>query len=96
MRGQGEVVEDRHDRRPVALVEIDEQLHDLHLVADVEVGGRLVEDQDRGRLGERDGHEDELALAQRQAPGVSVGEVTDADPRHGGLDGVVVLAGASR
>ena len=50
--GQGQVVEDGDDRRPVALVEVDEELHDLDLVADVEVGGRLVEDEDRGGLGE--------------------------------------------
>ena len=42
------------------------ELHDLDLVADVEVGGRLVEDEDRGFLGEGEGDERELALAGRQ------------------------------
>ena len=76
--------------RAVALVEVDEELHDLDLVADVEVGGRLVEDEDRRRLGERDGDEHELALAHRQPPGVAVGEMTDADPLDGRLDRVAV------
>ena len=35
---EGEVVEDRDDRRAVPLVEVDEQLHHLDLVADIEVG----------------------------------------------------------
>ena len=87
---EGKVMEHGEDRRSVALVEVDEQLHDLDLMTDVEVRGRLVEDEDRGGLGERDGHEDQLSLAQRQPPGVTVGEATDADPFHGGLDGVVV------
>ena len=84
--GEGQVVEDRDDRRAVALVEVDEQLHDLDLVADVEVGGRLVEDEDRRRLGEGDGDEHELALAQRQASRVAVGKVADADPLDRGVD----------
>jgi len=35
-------------------------------VTQIEVDGRLVEDQDRRRLGDREGKEDELALAERQ------------------------------
>ena len=70
--GQGEVVEHGHDRRPVALVEVDQQLHDVDLVADVEVGGRLVEDEDRRRLGDRDGDEHELPLAHRQLADVAM------------------------
>ena len=71
MGGEREVVEDRDDRRPVALVELDEQLHHVDLVADVEVGGRLVEDEDRRRLGDGDGDEDQLPLAHRQLPDVA-------------------------
>ena len=70
-------MQDGDDRPAVALVEIDQQLHHLDLVADVEVGGRLVEDQDRRGLGERDRDEHELALTHRQAPGIAVGEVAD-------------------
>ena len=61
---EGEIVEHGEDRRPVALVEVDEELHDLDLVADVEVRGRLVEDEDRRRLGEGQGDEHELPLAR--------------------------------
>ena len=82
MGGQREVVEDRDDGRPVALVEVHEQLHDVDLVADVEVRGRLVEDQDRRRLGDRHGDEHELALAHRQLADVAMTEVGDADPLH--------------
>ena len=94
--GQGQVVEDGDDRRPVALVEVDEQLHDLDLVADVEVRGRLVEDEDRGRLGEGDRDEHELPLAHRQASRVAVGKVTDADPLDRRIDGVLVHLARAR
>ena len=71
--GQREVVEHGHDRRAVAPVEVGEQLHDLDLVADVEVRGRFVEDEDRRGLRDGDGDEDELPLAHRQLPDVAVG-----------------------
>ena len=81
----------RHRRRSArGRLPVDQQLHDLDLVPDIEVGGRFVEDQDRGRLGERDRHEHELALAHREPPGVAFREVQDADAREGRLHGFVV------
>ena len=88
--GEGQVVEDRDDRRAVTLVEVDEQSHDLDLVADIEVCRGLVEDEDRRRLCEGDGDEDELALAHRQAAGVTVGQVPDTDAFDGGFNGIVI------
>ena len=44
-----------------------EQLHDLDLVAEVEVDRRLVEDEDRRGLRDRHRQEDELALAEARA-----------------------------
>ena len=64
--GEAEVVEDGQDRRPVADVEIDQQLHGRDLVAQVEVDRRLVEDQDRRGLGDGQRDERELALAEGQ------------------------------
>ena len=71
-------MEDRQDRRPVALVEVDEELHDLHLVPQVEVDRRLVEQEDRRRLGDGHRQQDELPFAQRQLPGIAPQEVADA------------------
>ncbi len=73
--------------RAVALVEVDEQLHDVDLVPDVQVGGRLVEDEDRRGLGEGDRDEDELSLAHRELAAVAVPEVADADPVDRRRDG---------
>ena len=80
VRGKREVVEDRDDRRPVAVVEIDQELHRLDLVAEVQVHGRLVEEEDRRLLrdGERD--QDELTLAERQLARVTAEEMADPDP----------------
>ena len=57
----------------------DEELHDLDLVAEVEVDGRLVEDEDRRVLRDRHGQEDELALAEAQLARVAAEEVADPD-----------------
>ena len=64
VRREADVVEHREDRRPVSLVQIDEQLHDLDLVAQVEVDRGLVEREHRRRLGDREGQQDELTLAE--------------------------------
>ena len=80
-RGQRQVVEDRQDRRPVARVEIGQELHDRHLVAQVEVDGRLVEDEERRRLGDRERDEHQLALAEGELTGVAAAQAVDPDPR---------------
>ena len=95
-RGQGQVVEDGEDRRAVPTVQVDQQLHDLDLVADVEVGGRLVEDEDRRFLGQGQGDEHQLPLAHRQFAHVAATQVGDADPLDGRVDGVEVRAGGVR
>ena len=77
---QPEVVEHGQDRRPVADVEVDEQVHRPDLVAEVEVDGRLVEDEDRGRLGDGEGQQDELPLAERQLARVATEQVPNPDP----------------
>ena len=79
---QREVVEHRHDRRPVAAVEVGQQFHDLDLVADVEVGGGFVEDEDRCGLRHGHGDEDELSLAHGQLAHVPSGEVRRSDSLH--------------
>ena len=72
--------------RAVPLVEVDEQFHRADLVAQVEVDRRLVEDEDRRRLGHREGDEHELALAERQLAGVAPEQVPDPDALDRGGD----------
>ena len=55
----------------------------LHLVAQVEVHGGLVEDDEAATLGHGHGHQYELALAHRELADVATAQVLDADPRHG-------------
>ena len=80
-------MEHRDDGRAIPFIQIREELHDLDLVAEVEVDGRLVEHEDGRRL--RDGHreQDELALAQGQLAGVATEQVADADPIDGSGNG---------
>ena len=79
VRGKADVVEHGQDRGAVALVEIDEELHHLDLVPEVEMDRRLVEDEDRRRLSDRHRQENELALPETQLPRVAAEEVPDAD-----------------
>ena len=74
-RREVEVVQHHHDRGAAAGVELGEQVEHLDLVGDVEVGRRLVEQQQVGAL--REGHRDPhpLALAARQLVDRAVGEV---------------------
>ena len=68
VRGQPQVVEDGDERRAVALVEVAQELHGLDLVAQVEVHGGLVEQQDRRLLRDREREQDQLPLARATAP----------------------------
>jgi len=61
---QSEVVEHREDRRSLPGIQVSQQLHDLDLVAQIEVHRRLVEDEDVGVLGHRHGEQYELPLAK--------------------------------
>ena len=76
-------MEDGDDAHAVALVELDEQLHDIDLVAQIEVDGRLVEDQHPRRLGKRHGQDDQLALAEGQPSSIAAGQLADPDPIDG-------------
>ena len=86
-RRQTQVVEDREDRRAVAHVEIDEQLHGPDLVPKVEVDRRLVEDEHRSGLGDGQREQDELPLPKRQLPGVAPEEVPHPDSLDRRRDG---------
>ena len=83
-------MEDRHDRRAVTLVEVDQQFHDVDLMPDVQVRRRFVEDEDRRGLGDGHGHEHQLPLAERQRACVAPTEVTGADALDRGIDGQLV------
>jgi hypothetical protein len=86
MGGEAEVVQHRQDRRAVALVQSDQQVHGRDLVAKVEVDRRLVEQKDGRRLGDRHGDQHQLPLAQGQLPGIASDERLDADTRDGRID----------
>jgi hypothetical protein len=88
--GQPDVVQDRDDGGAVALVEVGEEIHDLDLVAKVEMDGRLVEGEHGGRLRDRHREQHELALPLRQLPGIAPEQVADADPVDRRRDGGTV------
>ena len=79
-------MEDRDYRRSVALVEIHEKLHRPDLMPEVEVDRRFVEDENRCGLGNREGDEGELSLAERKLADVPAEQVADSDPFDGGRD----------
>ena len=73
-RGEVEVVQHHDDRGAATGVEVGEQVEHLDLVGDVEVGRRLVEQQQVGAL--RQGHRDPdpLALPTGELVDDAVGE----------------------
>ena len=73
--GLVEVVQHDADGDAVLVGEVADQVEDLDLVAQVEVGGRLVEQQDAGLLREAGGQPDALQLA--------AGQLVDAALGHG-------------
>ena len=79
MRREPDVVEHRDDRRAVAGVQVGEEVHDLDLVAQVEVDGGLVEDEDRRLLGHGHREQHQLPLAERELAGVAAEQVPDTD-----------------
>ena len=66
LAGQGEVVHGADDRQVEVVAEGVDQLQHLLLVADVQAGGGLVQQQHRGLLGQGLGQDDPLALAAAQ------------------------------
>ena len=81
-RDDAEIVGDDHQGDPEALAEVFHQLQDLGLDGDVERGGRLVGDDQRGIAGQRDGDHHPLTHAARQFVRVLVeaaGGIGDAD-----------------
>ena len=73
--GEPEVVQDHHHGRAAAPVEVHQEVEDLDLVGDVEEGGRLVEEQQVGALGQGHGQPHPLPLAAGQLVDVAAGEV---------------------
>ncbi len=88
--GLVEVVQHRHERAALP-VELGAQVEDLELVGDVEVGRGLVEQQQRGLLGEHHRDPHPLPLAAGQLVDAPRGEVFDVGGLHGlGDDGLVL------
>src|SRR5215831_4365181 len=89
-RGEADVV----DRGQDGDAETGDELQDLDLVADVEVAGRLVQDQVVGALGQGPGDQHPLLLAAGQGVEPALGQVLAADALDGLLGdrpvGVVV------
>ena len=88
--GLVEVVEHRHDRGAQLGVQVAAQLEEVHLVGQVQVGGRLVEQEDVGALGQGHGHPHPLALSAGEGGHVPLGQADDVGAFHGLGDGRVV------
>ena len=86
-RGVVQVVEDDAERGAVLVGQLADQVERLDLVAEVEVVGRLVEQEDAGVLGEAGGQPDPLELAAGQLVDGAVGHGRDPGEGHGPVDG---------
>lgn len=64
---------------PSPVFELAAQLEEVHLVGQVQVGGRLVEQQDVSALGQGHGHPHPLALATGEGGHVPVRQADDAE-----------------
>ena len=77
-----EVVQHRDQGAALLLVQLGAQVEHVDLVLDVEVRGRLVEQQQRGLLGERHRDPHALPLAAGQFVDIAIGEFGDAGGGH--------------
>ena len=89
--GLVEVVEHRHDGGAQLGVQVPAQLEEVHLVGQVQVGGRLVEQEDVGALGQGHRHPHPLTLPAGECGHVPVGQANDVGALHGLGDGRVVV-----
>src|SRR5690606_39719382 len=93
--GEIEVVQHHDDGGAAVAVEIGEQVEDLDLVADVQEGGRFVQQEDVGLLRQSHGDPDALALAAGELVDRAIGEVQGVGGlQRGGHGSVVVTAPA--
>jgi hypothetical protein len=90
-RGQAQVVQ----RREHGDAEPGDDLEDLNLVMDVEVVGRLVQDEMVGFLGQRPGDQNELLLAAGQGVEPAPGQLLAAHALDRQLDDVAVGVGVA-
>ena len=92
--GQGQVVQGGDDGEGGLGPQFLHQLQHVLLVAEVQGGGRLVQQQDRGLLGQGPGQHGPLALPARQGPQLSFGQRAQVEPvehlaRHRQVAGAV-------
>ena len=76
--GVAEVVEDNPDRRVVVVGEFAHEVEDLGLVAQVEVVGRFVEEEDPGVLGQAGGQPHALKFPAGELVDGTLGHVRGA------------------
>ena len=89
--GEVEVVQDDDERVVAPSVQIAAEIEDLELVGDVQEGGGLVEEKQRGLLGQDEGEPGALALTAGELVHPAMGETRDPGGAHGRLDGGVIL-----
>lgn len=90
---QGQVVDRGHDGQLVGQPQLVDQLQHLLLMADVQRGRRLVQQEHRGLLGERAGQHHALPLPARQMVQRAGGEGGEVQPaEHLAGDGPVARA----
>ena len=77
LRDEGDVMRDHENRH--APVELAQQVQDLALHGLVDVGGRLVEQQDTWLADERTGEQHPLQLAARETPDLACRDVAGLD-----------------
>jgi hypothetical protein len=85
-----EVVKHDPQRRRVLIGEVTDQVEDLHLIAEVEMVGGFVQQQDAGVLGEAGREPDPLQLAAGELVDRAIGHSVDPGQSHGVLDGRAV------
>ena len=90
-RGQVEVVEDGEDGEAASRSQPLEQLDQRELMRDVEMGRRLVEEEEARLLGESEGDEDALPLPARQLVHPAIGELLHVRVNQGPGDRRLVI-----
>lgn len=90
-RGQRDVVQHRDDRDPPLVAQPANRLQEAHLMSQVEVQGRLVEEQELRLLRQGHRHQNALALSARELVGGAARQLQGVGIAQGALDGIGVI-----
>ena len=80
--GKVDLMEGHNDRDPLLMGHLPQNIQQLNLMADIQIGGRLVQNNNFRLLTDGPGQHDPLALSVRKGGKVPLSQIQSMDPLH--------------